>query len=166
MKNTFVFIFVLLLFPLMVLGQKVEKNIIPMSEKHFLAKPFGHDEGIEDFTQYLPKGTRVQKLINRHPDASHRPDTIYNLIFKKSKISFYKTQFNQVYLLGGSVKNHQIGLANGVRVGMTKEDFFQSFTDIQPMDSDSITLRQGDQGRRMNFYFNKKGKLVRYTFSD
>lgn len=166
MKNTFMLVFVLLSSPLMLVGQKAEKETTPISEKMFLTKPFGHNEGIEDFTQNLPKGTRVQKLIKRHPNASHRPDTIFNLIYKKSKISFYKTQFNQVYLLGGSVANHQIELANGVKVGMTKDDFFQSFKDMKPMQSDTITLRENGEGRRMNFYFNKKGKLVRYTFSN
>lgn len=145
-------------------GKPVMVNLNPMTVNDFLRTPFLFDETMEDFKKNLPEETRVQKMVKRHPNPHHRPDTILNFVYKKSKVTFYKTRFNQETLLGGSVRNSQIELSNGIRQGMTKEQFFQSFLDIETIAKDSITLADERIGRTLNFYF-KKNRLERFTFT-
>jgi hypothetical protein len=148
-----------------VLQKTVEVDLNPMDVETFLQVPFGYSETIDGFKKIMPEGTRIQKLIKRNPQAQHKPDTIYSFLFKKSKISIYKTQFSQEFLLGGNVKNNEIELANGIRKGMTKEQFYQSFTNLEFSQQDSVTLKEPNIGRTANFYFNRKDKLERFTFT-
>lgn len=148
-----------------VLQKTVEVDLRPMTVEAFLQAPFGHSETIDGFKKCMPEGTRIQKLIKRNPHPHHKPDTIYNFLFKKSKVSIYRTQFSQEFLLGGNVRNNQIELANGIRKGMTKEQFYQSFTNLEFSQQDSVTLKEPNIGRTANFYFNKKGKLERFAFT-
>ena len=148
-----------------ILNQPVEVEVNPIPVEEFMLKPFGHNENIDDFKAGLPKGTRIQKLIKRSPRPHHKPDTVYNFLFKKSKISVYKTQFSQEFLLGGNVRNHQIVLVNGIRKGMAKTQFFNCFTDFDPLPNDTIILKEPKFGRTFNFYFNKKGMLERFSFT-
>ncbi|MDD2279689.1 MAG: hypothetical protein PHD06_03985 [Bacteroidales bacterium] len=165
MKTYRVIILMLFFSSCSVVQKTVEVDIRPMAVETFLQKPFGHSESIEDFKKSMPEGTRIQKLIKRNPRPYHKPDTIYNFLYKKSKVSIYKTQFSQEFLLGGSVRNDQIELANGIRKGMTKSQFYQSFTNLDLSQKDSITLKEPNIGRTANFYFNRKGKLERFTFT-
>lgn len=165
MKNLIFLGFTLLFCSSASIHKVPQVEVKPMPYEAFLQSPFGHEESIADFTQSMPKGTRIQKLIKRNPRPNHRPDTIYSFIYKKSKISVYKTQFNQEYILGGSIKNPQIELINGIRIGMTKEEFYHSFTNLELANGDSILVQKPGAERRFNFYFNRKGKLDRYTFS-
>lgn len=140
-------------------------SLKPMTSNELLEKPFGHTESISEFDQNLPERTKIQKLIKRSPRSNHRPDTIYNFLYKKSKISIYKTQFKQEFLLGGSILNPEIELANGIRQGMEKEKFFQSFSDLEVSSNDTIVLKHPRIERTFNFYFNERGRLERFTFT-
>lgn len=165
MKSYKGIILVLIFSSCSMMQKTVEVDLHPMTVDAFLQTPFGHTETIDGFKKSMPEGTRIQKLIKRNPRPNHKPDTIYNFLYKKSKISVYKTQFNQEFLLGGNVRNDQIELANGIRKGITKVQFYQSFTDLEPSQKDSITLKESKIGRTANFYFNKKGQLERFTFT-
>lgn len=140
-------------------------DLKPMPTNQLLEKPFGHTESISEFDQNLPARTKIQKLIKRNPRSNHRPDTIYNFLYKKSKISIYKTQFNQEFLLGGSLLNPEIELANGIRQGMTREKFFESFTNLEPSTKDTIVIKHPRIERTFNFYFNGRDRLERFTFT-
>ncbi|MDD2196595.1 MAG: hypothetical protein PHE03_11480 [Bacteroidales bacterium] len=165
MKTYRVIFLVLLFSSCSVLQKTVEVDLFPMAVESFLQSPFGYSETIDGFKKEMPEGTRIQKLIKRNPQAQHKPDTIYNFLFKKSKISIYKTQFSQEFLLGGNVRNNQIGLVNGIRKGMTKAQFYQSFTNLEFSQQDSVTLKEPGINRTVSFYFNRKGKLERFTFT-
>jgi len=165
MKQIYFVIILTALSSCSILNQPVEVEVTPMPIEEFMQKPFGHNESIDDFKAGLPDGTRVQKLIKRNPRPHHKPDTVYNFLFKKSKISVYKTQFNQEFLLGGNVRNPQIVLVNGIRKGMAKAQFFNCFTDFDPSPNDTISIKEPKFGRTFNFYFNKKGMLERFSFT-
>jgi hypothetical protein len=141
----------------------VDLKPIPVSE--FLDRPFGHDESIESFQNTLPVGTKVQKLIRRSGYKHHKPDTIYNFKYKKSKIAVYKTQFNQEFLLGGFVNNPEIEMINGIRKGMEREKFYKAFTDLEFNPKDSVVLNHPQRERKFSFYFDKRGRLEKFNFS-
>ncbi|PKP39791.1 MAG: hypothetical protein CVT98_00455 [Bacteroidetes bacterium HGW-Bacteroidetes-15] len=137
----------------------------PTTTNQFLETPFGHIESIDAFKQNMPVGTKVQKLIKRAPRSHHKPDTIYNYLYKKSKISVYKTQFNQEFVLGGIIINPGIEFSNGIRQGMEKSKFFKSFTDMENTGRDTIVIKHPKIDRTFNFYFNKKERLEKVTFT-
>ena len=140
-------------------------SLFPMDVSQFLAKPFGYIESVEAFQQNLPGRTRVQKLIKRNPKDYHRPDTIYSFICKKSKVSVYKTRFNQEFVLGGIVKNPEIVLANGIRQGMDREHFYRSFTNLEDKGNDTVVITNSGADRTFNFYFTNRGRLNKFTFT-
>ncbi len=165
MKKTLLILIVVTLGSCAVLRAPVEVNLNPMAIEDFLSKPFNHKENTEGFSKSLPEGTRIRKLIKRSPREHHKPDTIYNFLYKKSKISVYKTRFNQEFLLGGTVLNPNIELANGIQVGMTREQFFSSFTNLQPTVNDTVVLKDEKIERTFNFYFSNRDLLDRFSFT-
>jgi hypothetical protein len=140
-------------------------DIKPLAVNEFLVKPFGFNESIDNFKQKMPYKTKIQKLIKRSSRENHRPDTIYNFNFKKSKISVYKTRFNQEFVLGGIVKNSEIELVNGIRQGMKRDDFFKSFVDLPENRKDTVIVKDFQLDRAFNFYFDKRNRLSKFTFT-
>ncbi len=140
-------------------------DVKPLSVSEFLEKPFGYNESINNFKQKMPYKTKIQKLIKRSPRENHRPDTIYNFNYKKSKISVYKTRFNQEFVLGGIVKNSEIELANGIRQGMSREVFYKSFVDLPDNRRDTVVVKDSQLDRTFNFYFDKRNRLAKFTFT-
>jgi len=165
MKSFFAILITILLASCAVLQQPTLVNLKPMSAVDLLESPFGHSESISDFRENMPKGTKIQKLIKRKPNTHHRPDTIYNFMYKKSKWSVYKTQFNQEFVLGGVIKNPNLELANGIQIGMTKERFIESISDLPSTKKDTIILKHPKTNRTFNFYFDKRARLERFTFT-
>ncbi len=165
MKRFAAFTIVLLLAGCAILQKPTAVDLKPMPVSEFLDKPFGHDESIESFQSTLPIGTKVQKLIRRSGYKHHKPDTIYNFKYKKSKIAVYKTQFNQEFLLGGFVNNPEIEMVNGIRKGMEREKFYKAFTDLELTLNDSVVLNHPQRERRFSFYFDKRGRLEKFYFS-
>jgi hypothetical protein len=148
-----------------VLKTPVAVDIKPMDVNSFMAKPFVHGEAIGQFKDNMPERTKVQKLIKRSPREHQVPDTIYNYTYKDSKISIYKTRFNQEFMLGGIVRNSEVELANGIRAGMLRDDFYRAFTDLSRTQQDTVVLEHKQIDRTFNFYFDKKGHLEKYTFT-
>ncbi len=165
MRSILFLCFAIILAGCSVLQPPVEVRINPVSILSFAESPFGHDESIASFQQNLPKGVKVQKLIRRSGYAHHRPDTIYNFVYKKSKIAVYKTQFNQEFLVAGIVKNSEIELVNGIKTGIKRADFLKTFTDLDATDKDSIVIKHPQRDRTFRFYFNKRDKLEKFTLT-
>ncbi|HZJ73938.1 MAG TPA: hypothetical protein VFC87_03965 [Perlabentimonas sp.] len=148
-----------------VLTKPVVVNLTPVEVNTLLENPFGHNESIEAFSKNLPERTEVSKYLKKSPRANHAPDTIFNFNFKKSKISVYKTRFSQEFVLGGIIRNSEIELCNGIRQGMTRQEFFQSFTNLPVIPNDTVVLKYSAIKRTFNFYFDDKGKLEKIIFS-
>lgn len=165
MKRIFLLLLIISLGSCAIFRGPVDINLNPMALEDFLSQPFNNTEDIEGFNKSLPEGTRIRKLIKRSPREHHNPDTIYNFLYKESKISVYKTRFNQEFLLGGNVVNPGIELANGIQVGMTKEEFFNSFTNLQPTTNDTIVLKEEKIERTFNFYFSTSDLLNKFSFT-
>jgi len=165
MKTYIAFLVAFLLASCAVMQPPTAVNIKPMLANELLEKPFGHSESIKDFKNNMPSGTKVQKLIRRNPRPNHRPDTIYNFMYKKSKWSVYKTQFNQEFVLGGVIRNPKVELANGIQIGMTKSKFIESIMDLTSDERDTVVIKHPKTNRTFNFYFDKNSRLQRFTFT-
>lgn len=148
-----------------VLKTPVAVDIKPMDVNSFMAKPFVQGETIGQFKANMPERTKVQKLIKRSPREHQVADTIYNYTFKNSKISIYKTRFNQEFMLGGIVRDSEVELANGIRAGMLRDDFYRSFTDLSRTPQDTVVLKHQQIDRSFSFYFDKRGRLAKFTFT-
>jgi hypothetical protein len=86
-------------------------------------------------------------------------------MYKKSKWSVYKTQFNQEFVLGGVIKNPKVELANGIQIGMTKSKFIESIMDLSSDERDTVVIKHPKTNRTFNFYFDKNSRLQRFTFT-
>ncbi len=148
-----------------VLTKPVIVNLTPVEVNALLKNPFGHNESIEAFRENLPQATKMQKLLKKSARANHSADTIYNFTYKKSKINVYKTRFNQEFVLGGVIRNPEIVLSNGIRQGITRQEFFQSFTNLPAVANDTVVLKYPDINRTFNFYFDGRGKLSKIIFT-
>ncbi len=89
-------------------------------------------------------------------------DTLINLKFKQSSVLFHKSNFNRVSLLGGSISNKEIVLANGIGVGSPRNKVISSIIGIDESGGDTLIISHGN--RKVKFIFNKKGILTKYTF--
>lgn len=165
MKRTVVIAALLALTSCAILQKPTVVNLKPMPVADFLDNPFGHDESIKAFQKSLPQGTKVQKLLRQSVSRNQSPDTIYNFKFKKSKVVIYKTKFNQEYLLGGVIYNPEIEMINGIRQGMTKDKFYEAFTDQELAKGDTIEIVHPRKDRKFNFYFDQRGRLNKFSFS-
>lgn len=165
MKKLIVCILIFSLSGCAILTKPIAVNLTPVEVNALLKKPFGHNESIKAFSENLPPKTKMQKYIKTSGRLNHNSDTIFNFTYKKSKISVYKTRFNQEFVLGGVIRNSEIALSNGIRQGMTRSDFFKSFTDLNAVPKDTVVLKYPDIDRTFNFYFDSKGKLSKIVFS-
>lgn len=95
-------------------------------------------------------------------EYSNPIDTLINLKFKQSSVLFHKSNFNREILLGGSISNKEIVLANGIGVGSPRKKVISSIIGIDENEGDTLTIAHGD--RKVKFIFNKKGILTKYTF--
>lgn len=127
----------------------------------FIEKPFGYPETIGHFITNNGNKYRIQKLIvtnKHHPDLK---DTIYRFFNRKSTILFYKTYSDKEFLLSGSVKDKKMIMVNGIRVGFTREEFIDSFKDLESIrQKDTVTFQ--NEGIQYRFIF-KKEKLKEIT---
>ncbi len=130
--------------------------------QNLVESPFGIDENINSYLNFLPKGTRPVKMVQRNIEYSKPIDTLINLKFKQSSVLFHKSNFNREILLGGSISNKEIVLANGIGVGSTRNKVKSSIIGFEDNLGDTIVI--GYSNRKIKFIFNKKGILTKYTF--
>lgn len=136
----------------------------PTTTEDLLVKPLGHDESIKSFRANLPKKTKVVKMIQRNVHYPDRVDTIYSFNYKDSRIAILKTHFNRELLLGGSIRNMEIPLKNGIATGMKWSEILNLLTDFKQEYNDTLVLNHLKSSNKITFYFDKKGVLQRYTF--
>lgn len=144
-------------------AQKTDVNYQAISQKEFLESPFGFTENIENFTNLSKPKFKTKKLLRRNKHYPEKTDTIYQFIYKKSEIFFYKTHLGQEFLLTGKIMNKQIILRNGVRVGLSKNEFIKRFSDKFELKSDSLQMI--GEGTKYTFIFNQ-GKLYRINIDN
>ena len=152
------YIFVLLIGIVGCTSQKSTIETSPVSQEEFLESPFGFHENIENFSQISNPRFHVQKLLRKNKHYPSKTDTIYQFTYKNSEVFFYKTHTGKEFLLAGKIVNKQVELKNDIHVGISKEDFINTFSDDLQIKSDSLQM-VGD-GTKYTFVFDKK-KLKR-----
>lgn len=143
----------------------LKKNIVEykkISQKEFLEKPFGFKKSIENFSNNSNAQFKTQKLLRKNKHYPKKTDTIYQLTYKKSKI-FFKTYLGKKFLLTGNILNRQIELKNGIRIGITKDEFIKRFSNELKLNKDS--LKMIGEGTKYTFIFDKE-KLYRINIDN
>jgi hypothetical protein len=144
-------------------SQKTTIEYKSLSQKEFLENPFGFKESIENFSSLTSPKFNTQKLLRKNKHYPEKTDTIYQFTYKNSEILFYKTHQRQEFLLAGKVLNKQIELKNGIRVGITKDEFTSRFSDDLKFQSDSLQMI--GEGTKYTFIFDKE-KLYRINIDN
>lgn len=143
--------------------QKTGITYTAISQRQFLENPFGFKESIENFSSLTRPKFNTKKLLRKNKHYPEKTDTIYQLIYKNSEIFFYKTHQGKEFLLAGKVLNKQIELKNGIRVGITKDEFKSRFSDDLKFKADSLQMI--GEGTKYTFIFGK-GKLNRINIDN
>jgi len=163
MKKIVYVVFLLLFFGCKSVNKTAEVDYEKISKKEFLEQPFGFTEDIKSFSENESSKFMTQKLLRKNKHYPEKTDTIYQFRYRKSEIFFYKTHLGQEFLLAGKILNKQIVLTNDIKVGLSKEDFQNRFSNQLNMDSD--TLEMIGEGTKYTFIF-ENDKLHRINIDN
>jgi hypothetical protein len=163
MKKVIFGIFFLLIFGCNSVNKTSDVAYEKMTQEEFLKQPFGFKENIESFKNNTSPKFRKQKLLRKNKHYPEKTDTIYQFIYKKSEIFFYKTHLGQEFLLAGKILNRQITLTSDIKVGLSKKDFQNRFSDDLEIESD--TLEMIGDGTKYTFIF-ENDKLYRINIDN
>jgi len=163
MKRIIYIVFLVLVFGCNAVNKTAEADYEKISKKEFLEQPFGFAEDIKSFSENASSKFRTQKLLRKNKHHPEKTDTIYQFKYRKSEIFFYKTHLGQEFLLAGKILNKQIVLTNDIKVGLSKEDFQNRFSNQLNMDSD--TLEMIGEGTKYTFIF-ENDKLHRINIDN
>lgn len=163
MKKVIFGIFFLLIFGCNSINKTSDVAYEKMTQEEFLKQPFGFKENIESFKNNTSPKFRKQKLLRKNKHYPEKTDTIYQFVYKKSEIFFYKTHLGQEFLLAGKILNRQITLTSDIKVGLSKKDFQKRFSDDLEIESD--TLEMIGDGTKYTFIF-ENDKLYRINIDN
>jgi len=147
------------------LKETVVKSNQSVTVTTFLEQPFGVSETIASLRKHFSDDVKIKKVIRRNKHDVQKVDTIFQFYHKKSEVFVYKTYFNREMLIGGVITDFRFPLINGVVPGMTRNDFFKSFKDLEISTEDSIKLNSKELMRKFTFIFDSKGVLKKINFS-
>lgn len=124
-----------------------------ITKENFLVDPFGYKPTIKNFSSQLFPDYKLQiySIKNLHnPQVS---DTIYRFYRKKSELFIYKTIEGRELFFAANIVEGKVVLKNGVKVGITREEFFNGFTNLKQTQEDSISLGSKRSTTVFNFVF-------------
>ena len=151
MKKIVYVVFLVLFFGCKSVNETAEVDYEKISKEEFLEQPFGFPEDIESFSENTSSKFSTQKLLRKNKHYPEKTDTIYQFRYRKSEIFFYKTHLGQEFLLAGKILNKQIVLTNDIKVGLSKEDFQNRFSN--PFNMTTDTLEMIGDGTKYTFIF-------------
>lgn len=128
---------------------------IAISREQFAASPFGFDLTLNNFENHYKKELKRQRYFFRNVVNSAQPDTIYRYYRGKTKILFYKPVRLEARIVGGTIRKPEVELRNGIRVGLSRKEFFWRFTDWAYDESDSLTIESPVIGCTVTFIFKR-----------
>ncbi len=163
MKKIIAYIFFLLILGCNTVNKTGNTDYTEISQEEFLYQPFGFKENIESFANNTQPRFKTQKLHRKNKHYPEKTDTIYQFVYKKSEIFFYKTHLGQEFLLAGKILNRQITLTSDIKVGLSKKDFQNRFSDDLEIESD--TLEMIGDGTKYTFIF-ENDKLYRINIDN
>ncbi len=130
----------------------------PISKEAVLANPFGYKPTIKNLSINLLPYYNLQIYSIRNIHNPQVSDTIYRFYRKKSELFIYKTITGRELLFAANIFDSKVVLKNGVRVGVTKEEFYNSFTNLKPITSDTVIIGSKKAATTQRFLF-KHNKL-------
>lgn len=138
--------------------QNTARSSKPVERESFIAKPFGYEPTVKNFKANLPSyKLQIYTMKNIHNHAII--DTIYKFHKRKDELLIYKNVNNIEMFFAGRITSDRIKLKNGIMVGMSREDFFKSFTNLKPQTQDTIRISSKRAPNSFNFVF-KGNKLI------
>jgi hypothetical protein len=130
----------------------------PVEKESFIAKPFGYEPTVKNFKANLPSyKLQVYTMKNIHNHSII--DTIYKFHRRKDELLIYKNVNNIEMFFAGRISSDKIKLKNGVRVGMSRDEFYKSFTNLRPKAEDTVRISSKRAPNSFNFIF-KGNKLI------
>ena len=128
---------------------------VPVSKEQFATHPFGIKLTLLNFENQYKKVLKRQKYFIQNMANSSQTDTIYSFYKGKTKILFYKPMRLEAKIVGGTIRQPKVELTNGIRVGLTRKEFFGKFTDWLYDESDNLTLESPASGCNFTFVFSR-----------
>jgi len=145
--------------------KETAKTYQPVTVNKLLEFPFGKSEGAASLKKQFAKEVKVKKMVRRNKHDAQKTDTIFQFYHRKSEVFLYKTYFNREMLIGGVIYDKKFPLTNGLVPGVSRDDFYKSFIDLNPEVSDSVKIENKELMRKFKFFFDSKGTLKKISFS-
>ena len=137
---------------------------VTISREEFAAKPFGFDLTIRNFEENYKNVLKRQRYFMTMPNTG-RVDTIYRFYKgKKTGVFFHKYGRFDGRIMGGKIRKPQIELNNGIRTGMSREEFFRKFSDWEYNASNNLTIESPATRCTFTFVFSRN-KLKEIKFA-
>lgn len=131
----------------------------PVDKEVFLIKPLGYEPSIKNFKANLPSSFKLQVYSMKNIHNPAVIDTIYNFHHKQSKFLVYKNRNNRELFFAGNIYTDRIQLRNGIKVGISRTDFYKHFTNLKQEVKDTIRITSKKAPNSVNFIF-KNDKLT------
>ena len=134
----------------------------PLGREVFAADPFGFELTVRNFEKRYGNRLKKQRYFLESMVAGGQTDTIYRFRKGRTNILFYKPMKLEAKLMAANICKPEIALRNGIRVGITRKDFFDRFSDWPYDASDSLLLESPSTGCTFTFVFSgNKLKAIR-----
>jgi hypothetical protein len=104
----------------------------------FDADPFGYEINTFVLAHKLGHKLKIAKEIVANTHNKAIKDTILHLSYQTTKIKVYKSQ-NNTFVFSAQISDNQVNMRNDINIGMSKEAFWQSFSDLE-----KYKLQQGE----------------------
>lgn len=135
----------------------------PLSQSALMEKPFGYEPTIKNFRQHIVPPYKLSMYTVQNTHQPSQKDTIYKFHRKKSQLFIFKSKSNREMFFAGNISDDKITLLNGIRVGIKRAAFFNSFTDLKYSQAD--TVKMVSKAKMMNYKFVfKNDKLEAIKF--
>jgi hypothetical protein len=96
----------------------------------FDADPFGYEVTAATLAYKLGKKFRISKEIVKNTHNTHIKDTIFHFSCHTTKLKVYKSEGSEMFF-SAQITDSTVELRNKISVGMSKEEFWQKFNDLE-----------------------------------
>lgn len=115
-----------------------KREPVKISFAEFDADPFGYEINVFALASKLGNKFKVSREIVANTHNKAIKDTILHLSYQTTKIKVYKSQEN-AFIFSAQIMDNQISMRNNIAIGMSKEEFWQQFYDLE-----KYKLQQGE----------------------
>jgi hypothetical protein len=137
---------------------KTKKSTIipkPVSTEIFLTNPFGYEPTIKNLKTQLPS-YKLQIYTTKNKFYPNLLDSIFRFYHKKNELFVYKTGSKRELFVAANIYDINITLQNGIKVGISRMDFFKCFNDLKQTMNDTIRMVSRHTRNSYNFIFKQE----------